>query len=207
MTETTKPHTNPIKHSHIEDAQALLVGTLFIAFGITLYKYVGLLTGGTVGLAFLAHYASSWSFSLIYFVITLPFYALAWFKMGRKFTLKTFAAVALLTFWTAMLPRWVGLGEVAPLFAAVMGGLMIGAGFLMLFRHQASLGGLGIVALYLQNSRGWRAGKVQMAMDILIVALALAVSAPALVAYSAIGAVAMNLVLAVNHRKERYVGI
>ena len=39
----------------------------------------------------------------------------------------------------------------------------------MLFRHRASLGGVGIVALWLQQEKGWRAGKVQMAVDCAIV--------------------------------------
>lgn len=207
MSAATKLETTAIKHSRTEDLQALIVGTLFIAFGVTLYKHVGLLAGGTVGLAFLGHYVSEWSFSMIYFVINLPFYVLAWYKMGREFTLKTFSAVALLTFWTAMLPQWIELGKVALPFAALMGGLIIGAGFLVLFRHKASLGGTGIVVLHLQNTRGWRAGKTQMAIDVTIVALALIVSTPTLVIYSIIGAIAMNVVLAVNHRKERYVGM
>ena len=46
-----------------EDAQALLTGTLFVAFGVVLFGHVGLLTGGTAGLAFLVHYATGWSFA------------------------------------------------------------------------------------------------------------------------------------------------
>ena len=64
-TTAIKLDTTAIKHSRTEDLQALIVGTLFIAFGVTLYKHVGLLAGGTVGLAFLWHYVSGWSFSMM----------------------------------------------------------------------------------------------------------------------------------------------
>ena len=195
------------RHTLFEDAQALITGTLFISLGVALFKHAGLLTGGTAGLAFLLHYASGVSFGKLFFLINLPFYWLAWRRMGRAFTVKTFVAVALLSTFTELLPLVIGFGTLQPLYAAVMGGLLMGAGFLMLFRHQASLGGVGIVALVLQQERGWRAGKVQMAVDCAIVLAALFVVEPDRIAYSLVGAVALNLTLAVNHKPGRYVAM
>jgi uncharacterized membrane-anchored protein YitT (DUF2179 family) len=195
------------RHSLLEDAQALLTATLFISLGITLYKQTGLLTGGTAGLAFLAHYATGASLGLLFFLINLPFYGLAWFAMGRAFTFKTFIAVALLAGFTEGLPWVLKLGSIHPLYAAVMGGLLIGAGFLMLFRHQASLGGVGIVALWLQQRHGWRAGQVQMVVDCCIVLAAFFSVTPMQLVYSLVGAVALNLTLAVNHKPGRYVAM
>ena len=59
-------------------------------------------------------------------------------------------------------------------------------------------------ALYLQQSRGCRAGAVQMGMDCAIVLLALTVVEPVRVAWSVLAAVVMNLFMAVNHRPGRY---
>ena len=201
------PDISTIKHSYLEDAFALISATLLIAFGVTLYKQAGLLSGGTVGIAFLLYYLTHFDFSLIFFVINLPFYWIAWHKMGHEFTIKTFCAVAMLSVWSSLVPQWVGFTQVQPLFAAVMGGLMIGVGFLMLIRHKASLGGVGIVAFYLQQTKGWRAGHLQMAFDVLIVALAFLVASPQMVLYSIVGAVSMNLILAINHRQGRYLGM
>jgi uncharacterized membrane-anchored protein YitT (DUF2179 family) len=77
----------------------------------------------------------------------------------------------------------------------------------MLFRHKASLGGLNILVLVLQERHGWRAGKVQMAIDCLIVLAAFTLVEPRLIAISVLGAVALNLVVAVNHRPGRYLGV
>ena len=195
------------RHSLFEDAQALVTGTLFISLGVAMFNTTGLLTGGTAGLAFLLHYATGVSFGKVFFVINLPFYWLAWRRMGRAFTVKTFVAVALLSLLTEFHPLAVAFGHLVPAYAAVMGGLLMGAGFLMLFRHRASLGGVGILALYLQEARGWRAGKVQMAVDCVIVACALFVVEPMQVVYSLLGAVALNLILAINHRPGRYVAM
>jgi uncharacterized membrane-anchored protein YitT (DUF2179 family) len=64
---------------------------------------------------------------------------------------------------------------------------------------------VGIVALVLQERRGWRAGHVQMAVDAAIVAAALALFEPRRVLLSLLGALALNMVLAINHRPGRYV--
>jgi uncharacterized membrane-anchored protein YitT (DUF2179 family) len=193
-------------HTLFEDAQSLLVAPLIAAFALLLFKQGGLLTGGTVGVAFLIHYASGWPLGAILFVINLPFYALAARAMGRDFTVKTFVAVSLLALYTELLPQWIALQSVDRLFAAVMGGFLAGISILMLIRHRSSLGGLGILVVHLQNTRGWRAGKVQMAADCLILVAAVFVRDPASVALSIVGAIALNLVIAVNHKAGRYMG-
>jgi uncharacterized membrane-anchored protein YitT (DUF2179 family) len=197
----------PTQHTLFEDAQALVTGTLFVALGVGMYAHVGLLTGGTAGIAFLVHYATGWRFGVVFFVINLPFAVFALRTMGWRFTIKTFVAVALLSVFSELVPHVVRFDWLQPVYAAVMGGFLIGAGLLMLFRHHASLGGLNVVVLWLQERHGWRAGKVQMAIDCLIVVAALAIVDPVLVAISVLGAVALNLVVAVNHKPGRYLGI
>lgn len=199
------PPGNLSRHTLFEDAQALLTGTLLIALAVLMYRHAGLLSGGTAGLAFLAHYASGWAFGALFFVINLPFYWLAWRHMGRAFTLKTLVAVLLLSLLTELLPRWLSFQTLQPLLAAVLGGMLMGTGFLILFRHRASLGGVGIIALVLQEQRGWRAGHVQMAIDAAIVAGAFALVEPLRVFFSILGALALNMVLAINHRPGRYI--
>ena len=77
----------------------------------------------------------------------------------------------------------------------------------MLFRHKASLGGINILALYVQDRYGLRAGKLQMVVDCTIVLLSLLVVEPERIALSVLGAVMLNLVLTVNHKPGRYTGM
>lgn len=199
--------TTEIPHSLSEDIQALLVAPLFVAFAVMLFRQAGLLTGGTVGLAFLIHYASDWPMGAVVFAINLPFYLFAVRALGWEFSIKTFVAVSLLAIYTEFLPQLMSIRSIDPLFAAVMAGFLTGVGLLILIRHKASLGGLGVMAIYLQNTRGWPAGKVQMAADVLIVGGALLVRDPLSVGLSIVGALALNLVIAVNHKTGRYVGV
>ena len=193
-------------HTATEDAVAIFTGVLMISVGVAFFTSAGLLTGGTAGLAFLLHYATDIGFGKIFFALNLPFYWLALRKLGREFTLKTFVAVLLLSLLTELQSQLLQFARIEPLYAAIAGGLITGTGFLALFRHRCSLGGVGIAALYLQDRYGWRAGKVQMAVDCCIVLLALWTVEPLRVAWSIVGAVALNLVLAMNHRPGRYMG-
>ena len=197
---------SPARHHLLEDIQAIASGTLIFAFAILLFRQADMLTGGTAGLAFLAYYATDLPFGVLYFLINVPFYVFGLRAIGPAFTLKTFGAVTLLSIFSETLPRCVRFASIDPFFAAVLGGLLAGVGLLMLIRHQASLGGIGILAIYLQKTRGWRAGTLQMIADGGIVLGALLLADPGRVALSILGAVLLNMVLTINHRPGRYFG-
>lgn len=192
-------------HSLAEDAQGILVGVTMCAFGVLLLTSAGLVTGQTAGLAVLISYATGMDFGAAFFLVNLPFYALALRRMGLRFTCKTFAAVAGLSLLSMILPQVIRFDLLHPGAAAVLFGLISGTGLLALFRHGASLGGVGIVALYLQDRTGFRAGVTQLAFDAVVFALALTVMPWSAVAWSLLGAVVLNLVIAVNHRRDRYI--
>ncbi|WP_027710962.1 YitT family protein [Dickeya chrysanthemi] len=194
----------PVSHTLLEDVLALLIGTLMVSFGVILLRQAGALTGGTAGMAFLLHYATRLSFGTAFFLLNLPFYYLAIRRMGWQFTLKTFCAVALVSLFSDLHPLFIHFDHLQPIYATLFGNLVMGLGFIVLFRHRASLGGVNILALYLQDKSGIRAGKFQMAVDVSIVQTSLfVVSIPMLIA-SVLGAAALNLIIAMNHRPGRY---
>jgi len=207
-----KPATSRIfiPHSLLEDVLAILTGTLFVSLGVALFNQAGLLTGGTAGLAFLLHYKTGMSFGLVFFLLNLPFYWLAWRRMGWQFTLKTFCAVAMVSVFSGLHPKLVHLvntSALTPFYVALIGGLLMGVGFVVLFRHKASLGGINILALYLQEKRGLRAGTFQMGIDVLIVMASLMVVSPMALLASIMGAFALNLAIMLNHRPGRYMAM
>jgi uncharacterized membrane-anchored protein YitT (DUF2179 family) len=195
------------RHSLFEDVQALVTGTLLVSLGVALLGKASLITGGTVGIAFLLHYYTGISFGKLFFVINIPFYFLAVKKMGWTFTLKTFGAVFLLSAFSEMLPLFVSLDKLNPLYAAVMGGLLCGVGLLVLFRHRASLGGINVLVLYLQERYGLRAGLVQLALDSAILMVSLPRIGMGPVMISLFGAAMLNMILAINHKPGRYMAI
>ena len=196
-----------LAHRPYEDVLGLFTGTLFVALGALMFAQAKLLTGGTAGIALLISYATGWSFGPVFFVVNVPFYLFAWRQMGRGFTLRTVAAVSLMSLIAWGLPLGLAFERLSPTLAAVLGGLLVGAGLLMLFRHRASLGGINVVALFLQQRWGWRAGRVQLVVDAVIVLTAFRVTDAWHVALSVLGAVVLNMTLAINHRPGRYMAV
>lgn len=194
------------RHSLTEDAQAFALGTSLTAFGLLMLTHLGLVTGQTAGLAVVIAYVSGWSFGAVFFVINLPFYVLAWVRMGKRFTLKSFLAVALLSALSVLLPQAVSFDQLQPVVGAALAGALIGLGLIVLFRHGASLGGVGVLALYLQDKTGLRAGWTQLGFDLILFAVAWFVIGGTPILLSLLGAVVTNLIIAVNHRPDRYTG-
>jgi len=201
-----EPAAQATRHSWLEDAQAVVTAAGFVSLGLAFFGKAGLVSGGTAGLALLLAKVTPLRFGQLFLLLNLPFFWLAWRQMGWRFTVKTFAAIGLVSAATDWLHLVLDLRSIHPVYAAVLGGFLVGMGLLILFRHQASLGGLNVLALWLQRERKVRAGVFQMAVDSLVVLASLFVVSPQVIALSVLGALALNVVLAVNHRPDRYLG-
>jgi len=92
------------QHKWHEDVIAIFTGTLLVALGVTLYKHTLLGTGGINGLALLLNYVTPLGFGVLFFLLNLPFYWLAWKRLGPSYTIKTFAAVALVSVLVQLTP-------------------------------------------------------------------------------------------------------
>ncbi|AGT08721.1 YitT family protein [Paracoccus aminophilus] len=195
----------PPRHSFIEDAQGLAYGSFMAAVGVLILTHLGFVTGQTAGLAVMISYSTGWSFAPVFFAVNLPFYWLGYRRFGLRFTVKSFIAVALLSVLVATLPSQISFAHLDPLIGALLFGFLTGSALLALFRHGASLGGIGIVGLYLQDKTGFRAGWTQLIFDAFLFAWAFAIRDWQSVAWSFLGALVVNLVIAINHRRDRYV--
>ncbi|MBE4584890.1 hypothetical protein BOO29_07885 [Vibrio navarrensis] len=191
-------------HSLRENLLALTLGSALVSLGVIFFSKVGLLTGGTAGLAIFLTKISDFSFGQVFCALNLPFYLLSVLRMGWRFTINTFIAVTIVSLAVDHLHHVIEIAHIDPFYAALLGGGLIGIGMLIIFRHKMSLGGFNILALFLQQRFGIRAGKVQMALDCSIVIMSLFIVEPTLIALSVLGAVATNLILAMNHKPGRY---
>jgi uncharacterized membrane-anchored protein YitT (DUF2179 family) len=196
----------PHAHTPLEDAQAYVLGAAMCALGVTLLQSAGLVTGQTAGLAVLLAYLTPAGFPVWFFVVNLPFYVFGWFRLGPGFVLRTAIAVSLLSGFSALLSRTMTVEIASPWLASFLAGSAIGLGLLAVFRHRASLGGIGILAVWVQERLGVQAGYVQIGFDLVLFGAAATVLDPWLVLASVLGAMVINLIVAVNHRRDLYVG-
>lgn len=196
----------PLRHTRLEDVVATLIGTYLAALGVHLLHTVEAVTGGTAGLALLVSYGSGLAFAPVFVLLNLPFLALGAWRRGWVFAVRTAVSIVLVGLWTELHPLLMDVRELNLLHGTLTGNLVIGVGMLILFRHNGSMGGLNTLALLAQDTLGWRAGYVQLAFDVVIIAVALTVTPVHVVAASALGAALLNLVLVMNHRPGRYLG-
>ena len=201
----TPPKNRPRRHTLLEDAQGLVTGTGMAATGLVILTHLGLVTGQTAGLALLLSYATGYSFAFMFFLVNLPFYWLGYKRIGPRFVAKTVVAVALVSVFSIWFPTLISFETLNPFYGVALFGALTGAGLLAIFRHGASLGGVGILALYIQESTGFRAGFTQLLFDACIFAAAFFIIDTRAVLFSMLGAFIVNMIITFNHRKDWYV--
>ncbi len=187
-----------------EDVLALFCAGVLVSFGVVLFGTHNLLTGGTAGVAIIGTHLFDMSFGLLFFLVNIPFYFIAWTQLSKRFTINTFISVSLVSVMTEQMQHVIKIESIHPIFAALAGGMLIGVGLLIMFRHKSSLGGLGILALYLQNKFNIRAGNFGLLVDSIILTSSIFIFSIDLVILSVLGAITLNTLIAVNHKPGRY---
>lgn len=195
-----------LAHTLKDDVYGMVLGVMFIAVGLNLLKCAGMITGGIAGIALLLAHVSSLPIGVLFFLANLPFLVFGYVTMGRAFMVKTLIVNVALSAATQAVPLLLTVSYVHPLFSALVGGTFLGMGVLSLARHNASVGGIGVVTLWLQRRTGINAGKSQMALDVLVFALSLLTLPLSLLLWSTLSAFAMNAMLMNWHKPGRYQG-
>jgi uncharacterized membrane-anchored protein YitT (DUF2179 family) len=193
------------RHSAVGDAHAIGIGSILLVLVLVVLQAAGLVTGGMAGIALLIGHVVSLPVGIILAAINVPFFVFAHLAMGRYFAIKAVLVnVGIATF--SMLARLaIHVDSVHPVFAALVGGTIIGMGILVLTRHHAGVGGIGVLVLWLQHARGWHPGRSQIVMDLMIVAAAVPVLDGFRIRLSMLSAGATSLMLLAWHRPDQYI--
>ncbi|WP_186578596.1 YitT family protein [Aquibacillus kalidii] len=146
----------------------IFLGIIITSCGVIVLKHSQIVTGGTAGLALNLSYIFHSPFSILFFIINIPFYIFSVLRMGWKFTLSTMASVSVLSLITS-LDQWIPTFTIASWLGAIIGGAFIGIGLSILFANGSSLGGANILALFLHKRYNLNPGITNFAFDFLVV--------------------------------------
>ncbi|MFD1884833.1 YitT family protein [Paenibacillus wenxiniae] len=149
---------------------AIVAGCVLVSLGLLLLRHAQVVTDGTAGLALSLSYLLQLPFALLFFMINIPFYVFSFVRMGWSFTLSTILAVCLVSL-VSSLGVWLPLFEMPAIIGTMLGSVLCGFGLSVLFMNRASLGGVNIVALFLQQRLGWNPGIVNFVFDSLVVCI------------------------------------
>lgn len=147
----------------------LTLGPFIAAFALEVFLVPNnIIDGGIVGVSIILSYLTKINLGLLIFVINIPFFFLAFNKIGKKFVIQTFYAIGMLSlavnFLTVHhLPTTHDL-----LLATVFGGIALGTGVGLVLKNEGSLDGTEIMSLVLSKKFGFSVGEWIMTFNIFI---------------------------------------
>lgn len=110
--------------------------------------------------------------SIIYWIINVPIILLGWFKVGRKFTLRTFFGITMLSIFTALIPSHIIYVE-DQLLSVITGSILIGTATGLSLRVGASSGGTDIIALYISLFLNKSFGLFNFLINLIVITIAI----------------------------------
>jgi uncharacterized membrane-anchored protein YitT (DUF2179 family) len=158
-------------YTKLQKSIFVLIGLFLTAGGIKLLTVHSLTFGGTAGIATLGSFMSNWSWGILFLTVNLPFFILSIKKLGWPFSLNTFLCIILISAISDLMD-FVSFPLFDPILASIIAGIFIGTGVSFVLNSGASLGGIHILALYLEHKSDINRGVSLFVTDFIIVSSA-----------------------------------
>lgn len=108
--------------------------------------------------------------SITLYLLNLPLLFLAWFKIGKQFTIYTVLTVTLSSVFIHIIPQYTLATD--PIINAIFGGAVMGSGIGYALRSGISSGGTDIISLYIRKKTGRQVGNISLVFNGVIVIVA-----------------------------------
>ncbi len=145
----------------------LAIGAFIAGFAIEGFLVPNqMIDGGVVGVSMILSHLFDYNLGLLIVILNIPFVCLALTKMGKKFVLQTFFAIAMLGIATNLFHHFPVTED--HLLATVFGGMILGLGVGIVLKNEGSLDGTEIMSLVLSKKFGLSVGEIIMAFNIFI---------------------------------------
>ncbi len=147
----------------------LTLGPFIAAFALEVFLVPNnIIDGGIVGISIILSYLTKLNLGLLIFVINIPFFLLAFSKIGKKFVIQTFYAIGMLSLFLNMFSMYNHPTSHDLLLSTVFGGIVLGTGVGLVLKNEGSLDGTEIMSLVLSKKFGFSVGEWIMAFNVFI---------------------------------------
>lgn len=162
---------NKIKNWTI-DIIGIIVGSMTMAFGISLFLLPNKLSsGGFAGLATIVYYLFKVPMGTTNLLLNIPLFIIAWYKIGKKFFIKSIIGTIGLSFFMDLFDRFNSLTN-DRFLACIYGGIIVGLGMAIIFKFNSSTGGTDLISnIAKEFNSNLRLSEVVVIIDIIVVAL------------------------------------
>ena len=155
----------------------IALGTAVLSFSVhNIHQRAGVTEGGVIGMILLLHHHLGWSAALLSPLLDLICYGLAWRQLGVGFIrLSVFSTLSLAGFyrlWELFPPLLPDLSA-HPLWAAVLGGVLVGLGAGLVVSQGGSCGGDDALALSIARVTRRRLSAAYLVTDLTVLGLSL----------------------------------
>lgn len=158
----------------------ILLGNLLYSMAVAFFILpVGLITGGTTGIAIFVQHYTGFSISLFVTVFNIVMFLWGAAVLGRKFAMTTLISTFVYPFFLSLgekLASHVGVLTTDPMLCTVFAGILIGAGIGLVIQAGASTGGMDIPPLVIHKKTGFSVAAMLYAFDVLILLLQMSFS-------------------------------
>lgn len=186
-----------ILHHPLARILAGVVGALLMAVGLNLFVVpLGLYSGGVLGVCQLIrtlvvdylHIDPGFDLSgLLYLLINLPLFWLAWRNLGHNFVIRTIITTAANSLFLTLIPIPATPIIEDILTSCLLGGIIVGFACGLILTCGCSTGGLDIVGLYLsKKGKGFTVGRFSMGFNVVLYLACLVLFNVSTAIYSAI---------------------
>ncbi len=189
-----------------------VLGAFLYAVGINLFMVPsGLYTGGLMGicqvirtlLAELFHldFSNFDIAGIIYYIMNIPIFIVAFARIGRAFFAKTVLAVSAMTLFMSVIPVGAVVEDV--MASCVVGGIISGAGVGIMLRMGSSGGGMDVIGVLLTKwKRDFSVGKVSLFVNLALYGTCLFLFDVDVVLYSVIYAAVYSVAMDRMHTQN-----
>lgn len=157
--------------SYIKSYLFIFFGVIVAAFGLKGFLLpASFIDGGITGVSLLLNEITHWELPLLIVVINIPFIALAYYFIGRRFAVNSVLAII---FLSIVLLKF-NFPQVTndKLLISVFGGIFLGMGIGFAIRGGAVLDGTEILAIYLSRKIGMTIGDIILLFNIMLFSIA-----------------------------------
>lgn len=129
----------------------IAIGTILMAIGTSLFLLPNKLSsGGFSGIATITYYLFSWKMGYVILALNIPFFILAFIRIGKEFVVKSIIGTALLSFFIDLFENYQPVTN-DRLLACIYGGILLGAGTSFILKATASTGGSDMISYIVKS--------------------------------------------------------
>ena len=186
-----------------------LLGGFLYAVGVNMFMVpAGLYTGGVMGICQVLRtimteymhmdFGTIDIAGIIYYIVNIPIFILAYTKVGKKFFVKTLLTVTAISAFLALIPSVTIVEDI--MTSCVVGGILSGTGVGIMLRMGSSSGGMDVVGMLLTKWRkDFSVGKINLLVNAVLYASCLFLFDVQIVLYSIIYAAVYSVALDKGH--------